>query len=226
MPAERTVSDQENVEFITIRDLILPERDGGYSKGRETRELILHTALRVLTEEGYRAMSMRRVAAECGIKFGNLTYYYRTREDLVRELLDAVITSYEQEFDALVLRPALSPEQRLERYCRLVLDDITSKKTTRFFPELWALSNYDPFVSERMHELYARARQPLFDVVADMRPDLSPEDQQTLTVFISFSMEGATIFAGYQKPFSDRMDRFKRLTVETFTAAVRSFRPG
>ncbi|WP_430323800.1 TetR/AcrR family transcriptional regulator, partial [Salmonella enterica] len=80
------------------------------SKGHETRELILRTALSVLIEEGYRAMSMRRVAAECGMKFGNLTYHYRTREDLVRELLDAVISSYEAEFAAISHRPDLSPD--------------------------------------------------------------------------------------------------------------------
>lgn len=56
-----------------VNDLALPQREGGYSKGHETRELILRTALSVLIEEGYRAMSMRRVAAECGMKFGNLT---------------------------------------------------------------------------------------------------------------------------------------------------------
>lgn len=117
-----------------ITDLIVPERDGGYSKGRETREMILRAALSILIDEGYRAMSMRRVAAACGMKFGNLTYHYRTREDLVRELLDAVIRSYEQEFDAIVHGAGLSPEQRLERYCLLVLNDITTRKTTRLFP--------------------------------------------------------------------------------------------
>ena len=113
-----------------VNDLALPQREGGYSKGHETRELILRTALSVLIEEGYRAMSMRRVAAECGMKFGNLTYHYRTREDLVRELLDAVISSYEAEFAAISHRPDLSPDQRFELYCLLVLGDITSKKST------------------------------------------------------------------------------------------------
>ena len=125
-----------------VSDLIVPERTAGYVKGRETRELILRTALNILIEHGWQAMSMRRIAADCGMKFGNLTYHYRTREDLVRELLDAVISSYEREFDTLVERPDLSPEERLDRYCQLVLDDISAKKTTplKGSPPTWTLT--------------------------------------------------------------------------------------
>jgi AcrR family transcriptional regulator len=47
-----------------VTDLLLPGREGGYAKGYETRELIVRSALDILIEEGYRAMSMRRVAAK------------------------------------------------------------------------------------------------------------------------------------------------------------------
>ena len=205
-------------------DLVVPQRDRGYTKGHDTREMILRAALSILIEEGYRAMSMRRVALACDMKFGNFTYHYRTREDLVRELLDAVIRSYELAFEAIVHDPTLSPEARLTRYCRLVLDDITTKKTTRLFPELWALSNHDPFVYDRMHELYTRARHPLGEIIADMRPDLGPDDREALTLFISFSMEGATIFAGYDTPFAPRMGCLKQIATESFIAIAQSFK--
>ena len=217
------MNQDDNLSFV-VPDLIVPERDGGYSKGHETREMILRAALSILIDEGYRAMSMRRVAAACGMKFGNLTYHYRTREDLVRELLDGMISSYEVEFEAIVHQPDLSPDERLERYCRLVLDDITTKKTTRLFPELWALSNHDPFVYERIHELLSRARRPLHEIIAEMRPALSPGDQDMLTLFISYSMEGSTIFAGYEKPFRPQMNQIKQVSIEAFRALVHNFK--
>lgn len=207
-----------------IPDLVIPERNSGYIKGRATRELILRAALGILTNEGYGAMSMRRVAAACGMKFGNLTYHYRTREDLVRELLDAVIGSYELEFDVILHEPDIDPEERLARYCVLVLDDIPCKKTTLLFPELWALSNHDAFVHERLHELYARARKPLLMIVAEMRPDLSHQDHEALALFISCSMEGATIFAGYEKPFCNQMSIIKSISIQSFTDIVKHFR--
>lgn len=206
-----------------ITDLLLPEREGGYAKGTETRELILRTALQILIDEGYRAMSMRRVAAGSGIKLGNLTYHYPTREDLVRELLNAVISSYELEFGAIVRAPGVPPEERLARLCGLIVDDMASKKTTRLFPELWALANHDAFVYERVHELYARARAPLIEIIADMRPDLSQQDCLDLALFISASMEGLTVFAGYRMPFAARLSAIEAIGIRSFIDLVRSF---
>ncbi len=206
-----------------VTDLLMPEREGGYAKGYETRELILRSALHILIEEGYRAMSMRRVAAACGMKLGNLTYHYPTREDLVRELLNAVISSYQVEFDKIVRAPGVPPEERLARVCGLIIDDIASKKTTRLFPELWALANHDAFVYERVHELYDRARAPIVEIVAEMRPDLSEADRFDLSLFIASSMEGLTIFAGYQQPFAARLPAVEAIAIRSFIDIVRSF---
>lgn len=208
-----------------VTDLLMPDRDGGYAKGYETRELILRTALYILIEEGYRAMSMRRIASACGMRLGNLTYHYPTREDLVRELLNAVISSYEVEFGAIVHAPGLAPEERLTRLCSLIIEDIGSKKTTRLFPELWALANHDAFVYERVHELYDRARAPLVEIIAEMRPDLPEEARLDLALFISASMEGLTVFAGYQMPFARRMPAVEHIAVRSFIDIVRSFNP-
>lgn len=206
-----------------ITDLLLPEREGGYAKGYETRELILRTALHILIEEGYRAMSMRRIAAACGMRLGNLTYHYSTREDLVRELLNAVISSYEVEFGAIVHAPGVPPEERLARLCGLIIGDVASKKTTRLFPELWALANHDAFVYERVHELYARARAPLIDIIADMRPDLTERDCFDLALFISSAMEGLTVFAGYRMPFESRLAAVEAIGIRAFIDIVRSY---
>ncbi|WP_176593634.1 TetR/AcrR family transcriptional regulator [Sphingobium sp. EM0848] len=204
-------------------ELDIPERDGGYSKGNETRELILRTALEILIEEGYRAMSMRRVAIACGMKFGNLTYHYRSREDLVRELLEAVIRSYEVEFDQIVHMSSASAQERLQRICTFILEDIRSKKTTRIFPELWALSNHDAFVLARVQELYGRARAPLIEIVGDIRPDLPIADREAIALFISASMEGMTPFAGYEKPFEPLMPKLSDIAIHSFVSLVETF---
>lgn len=215
----------QHIEIPTLEtDLVLPEREGGYAKGHETREAILRTALSILIEEGYPALSMRRVAKECGMKFGNLTYHFRSREDLMRELFDAVIRSYEVEFLAIAQMPGAAPEDRLRRVCLLILDDIRTKKTTHFFPEIWALSNHDPFVFERMQELYVRARAPLLSIVEEMRPDLRHEDCETVALFISASMEGTTMFAGHGKPFEPRMKQIEDIAVESFIHLVRTWK--
>lgn len=216
--------EQLKYRSITVADLAFPPREGGYRKGHETREQILAAALGLLVEEGSRAMSMRRIAAACGMKLGNLTYHFPSREDLVQALLDAVISAYEVEFEIITHQPGVPADARLGRYCQLVLEDIRTKKTTRVFPELWALSSHDPLVLERVQELYVRARAPLLEIIAEMRPDLDIQDCNDLALFVSAAMEGTTVFAGYQKPYEPRMPALEAIAIQCFIAAIRSYR--
>jgi AcrR family transcriptional regulator len=212
-------------KFI-VPDLAITPREGGYARGRDGHEHVLRAALGLLVEHGYRAMSMRRVAAACNMKLGNLTYYFATKEDLVRELLDAVISSYEIEFDTIVHDVGVSPEDRLIELCVLVLEDIGTKKTTRVFPELWALSNHDPFVLERVQELYTRARVAIIDIVAEINPELPGDEREALALFISASMEGLTVFAGYDKPFQPKMPWLERIACKSFVHLVTTMKVG
>lgn len=212
-------------KFI-VPDLAIVQREGGYARGRDGHAQILRAALDLLVGSGYRAMSMRRVAEACGMKLGNLTYYFPTKEDLVRELLDAVISSYEIEFDAIVHETGVSAEDRLAEVCILILEDICSKKTTHIFPELWALSNHDPFVLQRVQEMYARARVALEEIIGEINPALPPDERAILALFISGSMEGMTMFAGHEKPFQPQMPWLERIAVKSFIQIASTIRPG
>lgn len=201
-------------------------RDGGYSRGQEGYEQILTAAHEVLIEHGYRALSFRRLAEAAGMKVGHISYYFPTKEELARALFEAVISSYEHEFETIMHELGTSPEDRLEEMITLILEDITTKKTTNFFIELWALSNYDKFVLDRVNELYRRARKPLNDIIAEINPGLPEIERETLALFISASMEGMTVFAGFEKPFRDRMPMLERIAVQSFVRLVRETRPG
>lgn len=209
-----------------VPDLKFTIRNGGYSRGQEGYEQILRAALGLLIEHGYRALSFRRIAEASGMKVGNISYYFPSKEELVRDLLDAVINSYQEEFENIMHEPGITPEDRLAEIITLILEDITTKKTTHFFMELWALSNHDQFVFDRVHDLYVRARKPLDEIIAQVNPELSPVERETLALFISASLEGMTVFAGYQKPFRDRMPMIERMAVKSFVAMVRDTKPG
>ena len=209
-----------------VPDLKFTVRDGGYSRGQEGYEQILRAALGLLIEHGYRALSFRRIAEASGMKVGHISYYFPSKEELIRDLIEAVISSYQAEFDSIMHEPGITPEARLAEIITLILEDITTKKTTHFFMELWALSNHDRFVLDRVHELYERARQPFSDIIAEINPALSAIERETLALFISASLEGMTIFGGHQKPFRDRMPMIERIAVKSFVALVRETRPG
>lgn len=212
-------------EFI-VPDLKVVPREGGYARGQDGVEQILRAALTIMVEKGFRAVTMRAVATACGMKLGNITYYFPTRDELIRALFDAVISSYEESFTAISHEEGASAEERFERVIKLTLEDITTKKTTRFFPEIWALANHDPFVSERVDDVYRRARAVLNELIAELNPALPDDERETVALFISASMEGTTMFAGHEKPWRHRMDWLENIACRSFLSLVKSLKPG
>ena len=57
------------------------------SKGEERREAIETAARRMLLDDGYAGVSLRKIATQLGISVGNLQYYFSTKDDLVEAVI-------------------------------------------------------------------------------------------------------------------------------------------
>ncbi|WP_420383779.1 TetR/AcrR family transcriptional regulator [Novosphingobium sp.] len=200
-------------------------RPGTYLRGTETVDAILKAALRVLINEGAGAFTIRRIATECGMKVGNVSYHFPRKELLIQVLLDDMLESYDNHLDNRVRQPDLSAEDRLRAIIVMCLDDIAGMRTTRLFIELWALANHNPFIADRVRVFYQRVHDYIAEYVAQLNPALAPDDVKTVALFISSAMEGVTPFAGYQKPWADRMPAITRIAVAHLVDLARTVTP-
>lgn len=203
-----------------------PTRPGIYSRGTETVDAILKAALNVLIEEGAEAFSVRRIAAECNLRLGNVSYHFPKKEMLVQVMLDDIMENYNTKLEVNVRQPELSDEDRLRLVIVICLDDICSKRTTNLFTELWALANHNDFIAERVHSFYAKVHDVIGEYVQRINPALSADEVHTLSLFISASMEGTTPFLGYQKPWNDKMPAITAISASWFIDLVKSVKPG
>jgi len=193
-------------------------------KGLARLLIILEAARNIFTEQGYPDLTMRKVATRAGISIGNLNYYYRTKEDLLRDLLDYVINPYLEAFDRARDEAGESPEKQLEAVLNFWINDLATPETTLFFPECWALANHNPFVAELMDEMYAKARQSLNELIPRINPTLSKKESEQIGVYMCAAMEGLTIFAGHQKPWSAQLDTLKHLSINNFMYMIKTSR--
>ena len=211
--------DQDDLPVMRIR-----ARRGAYACGTETIEQILRAALNVLVEEGSSAFTLRRIAAECDMKVGNLSYYFPHKENLVEELLEAILNGY-ADMAAEELRDVSDdPEERLKWSIAFTLDDIRSKRTTNLFPELWALANHNAKVDRLVQAFYAQAHEKFAALVKRVNGKLTDKDCRTVATFISATIEGTTIFAGHAKPWEPRMPEIKALAVQSLLHLVKTLR--
>lgn len=205
-----------------MRKLRPQKRDNSASeRGQQAVAAILTAARDVLVEEGYPRLTMRNVADRADITVGNLSYYYANKEDLLHDLLEAVIQGYVEDFDRIAQNPARTPEERLEDMIRFVVGDLATKETTGFFPALWALANHNEFAAKEMSNVYEVEQDAFSRVIAILRPDLGKKDRDLLALFISASIEGHTMFIGYKREKASAGEAIANIAVYSFIALVK-----
>ncbi|MEW9550898.1 TetR/AcrR family transcriptional regulator [Nonomuraea sp. NPDC050783] len=79
----------------------------------DTRTRIQEVALRLFTEQGYEATSLREIAEELGVTKAALYYHFKTKDDIVASLVDLLVAETEELVEWVRSRPK-TPETRLE----------------------------------------------------------------------------------------------------------------
>ena len=140
--------------------------------GADSRKLILDTAARLFRDDGYAAVSLRTLAARCGMKAGSLYYHFASKDEIVAEVLrigvERVYTGFTNE--VLACAPDASPAEVFKVAVRshlralLELQDYTSANI-RIFGQLPAhvraahVSLRDAY-EQKWVELLARFSRP------------------------------------------------------------------
>ena len=96
------------------------------NRGSQTRELAQRVALRLFTEQGYEATSLRQIADELGINKASLYYYFDGKAAIVQSLLDQRGNEAE-ELLAWVREQPASPAVLVDAVSRWV-DSFTAEK--------------------------------------------------------------------------------------------------
>ncbi|MDJ0852792.1 MAG: TetR/AcrR family transcriptional regulator [Myxococcota bacterium] len=72
----------------------------GYAKSRETRARILEAALAEVSDSGFHRASLARIASRAGVALGSVNYHFGSRDELLRELMTALMSDLMARLDA------------------------------------------------------------------------------------------------------------------------------
>jgi len=205
----------------------LSNREGSarYQTGRDRVAQIIDVALEIILQSGYQALTLREVARRCKVQIGAISHYYKSRSVLLQDVINSVMVPFSENFRAIQHAPGATPEQKLERIIRFLLDDIQSRQTTRLFPHLWALANHDDFIAKAVDSIYILERATFTDLIAAINPGLDAAEREGLAVFLSSAIAGSTMFIGHEKPWGQHLSLYSAITCRALVELVRTITP-
>src|SRR3954451_10777054 len=93
------------------------------ARGEERRQEILHATLELIERGGVEAVTHRAVGEASGVPLGSVTYYFPTKDELLREALECWVSEEVERLSAVAAAiegEQLSPEERAARWGELL----------------------------------------------------------------------------------------------------------
>jgi len=118
---------------------------------QETKEKIVDVAIELFNEKGSAKTSTRHIARAMGISVGNIYYYFKNKEEIIRRILERMIIDYD---DAMNVEPL---ENGLVDYEQLFTMIFSYHWKYRFFKkEFITLFNKDKVLGGMFRAIQAR----------------------------------------------------------------------
>jgi AcrR family transcriptional regulator len=166
------------------------------AKGRRRADDILEAARAVIVDDGYAALSTRKVAERVGIRQSNVQYYFPTKVDLVRALFEDSVARSTRAVAARLGDGPASPEARLLGSLDYFLETHHSLEEQRFQRELWALAAHDPAMARVMNGLYRRWVDLTARNLLQLNPALDRARAQRRALLLISLVDGLSLFHG------------------------------
>jgi AcrR family transcriptional regulator len=161
--------------------------------GEAQREALARAAYQIIAESGFEGLRTRDVAERVGVNIATLHYYFSTKEDLVRSVMQLLMQEF-QTFHAPDQPPLeeMSPRDALRTELEEVRYQIKARPDTYIVLfELYLRSLRDPRIKQMLRDLDTRWRKHLESfLVAGVATGDFPSDldiHATSAVLIAFS---------------------------------------
>ncbi|WP_174982567.1 TetR/AcrR family transcriptional regulator [Burkholderia lata] len=197
LPGHSLTGQQEEFVKRAVLDngRVLTER------GKNTVNKIMASAIEIFVVEGYGGLTMRKVAAKAGLALSNLQHYFPTREDIFEAILFATREAYANTYDSVRADTSLTPEGRLEKVVRLLLEDGKQPKTQSLFVNFWALAQTQEFARKMLEEGYGFQRGVIAGFIEAVNPALSQAALTRRAALVTAQIEGLIVLIPQRNRF-------------------------
>jgi TetR/AcrR family transcriptional regulator, regulator of biofilm formation and stress response len=154
------------------------------ARGEERRERILRATLAVIARSGIGAVTHRSVAEEAGVPLGSLTYWFGTKDDLLREALRRFVAEEAQRLKGIAdqLGAGADPADIADRYADVLERNAGPEQVAQF--ELYLEAARNPALRDIAQESF-RAYEEI--AVVALRAAGVADPERVATLFVSLA---------------------------------------
>ncbi|WP_242982933.1 TetR/AcrR family transcriptional regulator [Clostridium sp. NJ4] len=129
------------------------------SKGKNQAKRILDAALNCISMKGYANVSMRDIADEAGVVLSQLSYYYRNKEGIFKEITKRITEKYLYEIDNILKRGKCEEEKisSLIKYFQETLKNNPNRFKILF--DLTSMSIFSKPIKNLLNSFYDKASE-------------------------------------------------------------------
>lgn len=196
--------------------------DSGSARGNRELRLaqIIRAAQQAFQEDGYAGFGSRGVAGRVGITLGNLQYYFRTKEELLRAALETYVRQIVKDHTAIARKAGVSPTRRCTELVDRIFHDINETDLPKFLLELWAFAQHEPYAAELVEDMHAEYRSAFAKLLSEIHATPTDEPWQIRASILVVQMAGLVIANHFwndsDKDFAESVRLAKRVVKMTF----------
>lgn len=129
----------------------------------EKAQAILHAARRCLSEKGYAAATVAEIATEAGVSRGLLHYYFKSKEELLAQVVRVGTDAYVELLESMFARGE-SADDLARELVVLTRTIIESDPTfVNLSMDCWTLAQESPLVARELEDLYRQLRDAVVE---------------------------------------------------------------
>lgn len=168
-------------------------------RGRARITEIIEATTELFLEHGESAITIRNVANKLGLSPGNVTYYFKSGEDLFRSMFDHVNNQYLNKSASIIDREDLTADERFIMWVEWLIDTARSSDAQRFHYQLWSLSLAHDYVQEKRDTFYRDYWRLARDVIKQVNPQASRNAIADLASELCVTVEGLFVMFGNKR---------------------------
>lgn len=154
---------------------------------------IIDAAARAIAQKGYADASIKDIAAEAGLAApGLIHYYFKTKEEILREVVCYNRRRYEEDFNGLFAEETVSALHETEGPDHREADE-RRPEWYKLRYELFAQGLRNRELSDDVAELLRIGREGISDVLGGTLHDLSHEDNEALSAVLLACFDGLAL---------------------------------